>query len=69
MGGLIITIVSFTDTTLYIDIVQDFGQVSSKRDLPFCDFFLIHLLHVLMFCRNFELVPIKIEYFTNFKVG
>ena len=27
--------------------------------------FLIHI-HVLMFCRKFELIPIKIGFFTNF---
>ena len=32
--------------------------------IPFLYFFLIHI-HVLMLCRNFELIPIKIGFFKN----
>ena len=32
---------------------------------PFLYFFLMHI-HVLKLCRNFEPIPIKISFFTNF---
>ena len=39
--------------------------VCECRKLMFLLHFLIHI-HVLMLCRKFELIPIKIGFFTNF---
>ena len=38
-----------------------------ERILHFYNFFLIHI-HVLMLCRKFEQIPIKIGFFTNFLI-
>ena len=40
-------------------------KIEKKRILHFYNFFLIHI-HVLMLCRNFELIPIKIGFLMNF---
>ena len=42
-----------------------FHQKWQGENSPFLYFFLIHI-HVHMLCRKFELIPIKIEFFTNF---
>ena len=42
-----------------------FHQKWLGKIFPFLYFFLIHI-HVLMLCRKFELIPIKIEFYTNF---
>ena len=42
-----------------------FHQKWQGENSPFLLHFLIHIL-VLMLCRKFELIPIKIEFFTNF---
>ena len=43
-----------------------FHQKLLGENFSFLYFFLIHI-HVLMLCRKFELIPIKIEFFTIFK--
>ena len=43
-----------------------FHQKWQGENSPFLLYFLIHI-HVLMLCRKFELIPIKIEFFTIFK--
>ena len=43
-----------------------FHQKWQGENSPFLLHFLIHI-HVLMLCRKFELIPIKIGFFTNFK--
>ena len=42
-----------------------FHQKWKEENSPFLLHFLIHI-HVLMLCRKFELIPIKIGFFTNF---
>ena len=42
-----------------------FDQKSLGENFPFLQFFLMHT-HVLMLCRKFELIPIKIRFFINF---
>ena len=42
-----------------------FHEKWQGENSPFLYFFLMHI-HVLMLCRNFELIPVKIEFFTNF---
>ena len=45
-------------------LLLDGGYVNN---LPGTDLFIYHfLMHVLMLCRKFELIPIKIGFFTNF---
>ena len=43
-----------------------FHQKWLRENSPLLLCFLMHL-HVLKLCRNFELIPIKIGFFTNFK--
>ena len=43
-----------------------FRQKLKRANSSFQYFFLIHI-HVLMLCFKFELIPIKFEFFTNFK--
>ena len=61
------------DTLLpYELLVQDlvFGQISSKFARREFSIFIIfsdaYRLHVLMLCRNFELIPIKIGFLKKF---
>ena len=42
-----------------------FHQNWQGENSPFLFYFLIHI-HVLMLCRKFQLIPIKIGFFTNF---
>ena len=42
-----------------------FHQKWLRENSPFLYFFLIHI-HVLMLCRKFELILIKVGFFTNF---
>ena len=37
----------------------------ARRNSPFLYFFLMHI-HIFMLCRDFEWIPIKIEFFMNF---
>ena len=46
-------------------ILAKFRQKSKVENSPFLYFFLMHI-HVLMLRRKFELIPIKIEFFTIF---
>ena len=43
-----------------------FCQKWLGENSPFLLHFLIHI-HVLMLCRKFELIPIKVRFFTNFQ--
>ena len=43
-----------------------FHQKCQGENSPFLYFFLMHI-HVLILCRKFELIPIKIGFFMNFK--
>ena len=43
-----------------------FCQKLLEENSQFLLHFLIHI-HLLMFCRNFELIPIKIGFFMNFQ--
>ena len=43
----------------------NFIKIGWERILHFYNFFLIHI-HVLMLCRKFELIPIKIGFFYEF---
>ena len=43
-----------------------FHQKQLGENYPFLLHFLMHI-HVLMLCRKFELIPIKIGFFTNFQ--
>ena len=42
-----------------------FGKNMEEENSLFLLHFLIHI-HVLMLCRKFEVIPIKIGFFTNF---
>ena len=43
-----------------------FCQKCQEENSAFLYFFLIHI-HVLMLCFKFEVIPIRTEFFTNFK--
>ena len=47
-------------------VVAKFHQKWQGENSPFLLHFLIHI-HALMLCRKFELILIKIRFFTNFK--
>ena len=54
-------------STLYYSTgyLAKFHQKWQSENSPFLLHFLMHI-HVLMLCRKFELIPIKIGFFTNF---
>ena len=54
--------------TLYYSTgyLAKFHQKRLGKNSPFLLHFLIHI-HVLMLCRKFELIPIKIGFFMNFQ--
>ena len=53
--------------TLYYSTgsLAKFHQKWHSENSPFLLYFLIHI-HVFMLCRKFELIPIKIGFFTIF---
>ena len=53
--------------TLYYStgLLAKFHQKWQGENSPFLLHFLIHI-HVLMLCRKFELIPMKIGFFINF---